>query len=618
MEFVIGCNYWASNAGTEMWKEWDERIVRDDLKVLSDNGMRYLRVFPNWRDFQPIIPICTGGNFVKEYRLEGDVIPHNEYYLDETMIQRFSSFCDICEEYNIKIIVGLITGWMSGRMFVPAALFNKNLYSDSVAIMFEQRFIKGMVKLFSDKKAICAWDIGNECNALDYVKDEWTAISWTAAMSNAIRANDHSRPVISSVHQLAAQRGGYAWTIDGEAESCDILVSHPYPLWSKYGYKDYTASFRTMIHGVCESKYYSDLSNKPCLMEEIGTMGPMICTDETAADFMRVNTFSAWANSLSGIMWWCANEQTNLNTDPYTDNMCETELGMIDSKRNPKPVLKETKRIAKILSEFNFKLPKADTDAVCILTKTQDHWATAYMTYGLALQAGLSIKFTRSTDKLPQCDTYMMPSVCGNNIMPKEKYTELKERVADGATLYISNNNGVFTGFKELCGLEIIDSGKFNDNLKVQYNSGEITFERNVRYNMRSVGAEVIAYDSMGIPAITVNSYGKGKVYYVNFPLESMLIDKNEVFDKDYYKVYEGIFKDKIDAHVVGIDNKDIGMTYHADNNGNTYCVAINYSSKEHRLELKLKDGYSIDVMYGDMNIIKPFETSVFKLNINK
>lgn len=26
----------------------------------------------------------------------------------------------------------------------------------------------------------------------------------------------------------------------------------------------------------------------------------------------------------------------------------------------------------------------------------------------------------------------------------------------------------------------------------------------------------------------------------------------------------------------------------------------------------------SIDVMYGDMNIIKPFETSVFKLNINK
>ena len=45
-------------------------------------------------------------------------------------------------------------------------------------------------------------------------------------------------------------------------------------------------------------------------------------------------------------------------------------------------------------------------------------------------------------------DTYIMPSVCGNSIIPKEKYDELKKRVADGATLYISNNNGVFTGFK--------------------------------------------------------------------------------------------------------------------------------------------------------------------------
>jgi len=56
-------------------------------------------------------------------------------------------------------------------------------------------------------------------------------------------------------------------------------------------------------------------------------------------------------------------------------------------------------------------------------------------------------------------------------------------------------------------------------------------------------------------------------------------------------------------------------MTYHTDNNGNIYCVAINYSSKEHRLELKLKDGYSIEVIYGNANVIKPFETSVFKLN---
>ncbi|MBQ7934809.1 MAG: hypothetical protein IJ333_00445, partial [Clostridia bacterium] len=57
-EFLIGCNYWASNAGTEMWRQWEPETVREDLKVLSENGVEYMRVFPNWLDFQPMTPIC--------------------------------------------------------------------------------------------------------------------------------------------------------------------------------------------------------------------------------------------------------------------------------------------------------------------------------------------------------------------------------------------------------------------------------------------------------------------------------------------------------------------------------------------------------------------------------
>ena len=38
-EFLIGCNYWASNAGTEMWRQWEPETVREDLKVLSENGV---------------------------------------------------------------------------------------------------------------------------------------------------------------------------------------------------------------------------------------------------------------------------------------------------------------------------------------------------------------------------------------------------------------------------------------------------------------------------------------------------------------------------------------------------------------------------------------------------
>ena len=89
MSFLIGCNYWASNAGTRMWVDWDEETIINDLKTLSGHGVRVMRVFPNWKHFQPVEPVLTGGGGIYEYRLEGDRIPENPYWLDEVMLVNY-------------------------------------------------------------------------------------------------------------------------------------------------------------------------------------------------------------------------------------------------------------------------------------------------------------------------------------------------------------------------------------------------------------------------------------------------------------------------------------------------------------------------------------------------
>ena len=122
MDFILGCNYWASNAGIEMWKNFDTEVIEKDLKALSENGISYLRVFPLWRDFQPITPLFGGQGHIQDYAQNGKV-PENKYYLDSEMMKRFEIFLDICDRHGIKVIVGLITGWMSGRLYVPRLLF---------------------------------------------------------------------------------------------------------------------------------------------------------------------------------------------------------------------------------------------------------------------------------------------------------------------------------------------------------------------------------------------------------------------------------------------------------------------------------------------------------------
>ena len=57
----IGCNYWASHAGTSMWSQWDEKVVREDFRLLAETGCNMVRVFPNWKDFRPIEILYVAG-----------------------------------------------------------------------------------------------------------------------------------------------------------------------------------------------------------------------------------------------------------------------------------------------------------------------------------------------------------------------------------------------------------------------------------------------------------------------------------------------------------------------------------------------------------------------------
>lgn len=610
-EFLIGCNYWASNAGTEMWRNFDESVIRNDLKILTENGIEYMRVFPNWRDFQPIIPVYTPS--FSEYILDGDVAPTNQYYLDEQMLAKFGLFCDICEEYEIKLIVGLLTGWMSGRLFLPQVLYGKNPYTDPEALMLEGYFIKGFINALKDKVAIYAWDLGNECNCLSSCENRFAAASWTAFISNAIKAQDNIRPLFSGMHSITADSRLNAWTIQDQAEYCDMLTTHPYPYFVNHVFRDDYISLRTTMHASCETKYYSDLGGKPCLMEEIGTLGPMLCDDETAGKFARLNFFSGWANNSKGMMWWCANDQTELKTIPYTRCMCETELGLITSERKPKPVLKEFKKFSDFIKELDFTLPKANEDAVCIVSQNQDQWGVAYMSHILAKQSGMNLRYAYIRDEIPKSDVYMLPSVNSDRALPFEQFEVIRNRVKDGATLYVSVNECFIREFEQLFGCTIRMTTRRNDSNSITLNGKKIPFMRNAAYHITPTRAEVLACDEQDNPAITKTEYGKGTVYFVNFPLEQMLLNEDSAFNKNRHEIYSKIFKDVISTHAINCDNPNLAVTLHNDDKY-LYCIIINHTDTVEKLQLTVNDSYHLnEVIYGKYETVDGYDASVLK-----
>ncbi len=608
MDFMLGCNYWASHAGIEMWADWDEKVVEDDFKRLSEYGMEYLRVFPNWRDFQPVCAYYGIKNKFREYRHTNGSLFDNPYYLDKVMLDRFETMCSLAEKYNLKLIVGLITGWMSGRMFTPPVLEGVNLITSPVALELEIKFIKGFVSRFYTQKAIYAWDLGNECNCLSEVTSRQEAAVWTALVSNTIRATDKiGKPVISGMHGNRIEND---WTIADQAEYTDVLTTHPYPLFVEHCAKDNMLSYRTLLHATAESAFVRDVGKKPCLVEELGTLGPCTCDDETAASFLKTNLYSNWANGMMGVMWWCANEQVELETPPYTWIMMERELGLFDKDKKPKPTLEEYKAFSEFLAQFGDKLNPPESDATCILTQGQDHWGIAYASYLLAKETGVNISFASFDAEIPDSNIYLLPSMVNN--LSKEKLDDIMKRVSRGATLYMSNSLAYTAELEKLTGVHIKNSSGHKISSTFELRGERISYKTNKDFEIESESA--IAINEEGVPVFTKYKYGVGTVYYLNFPLEEMILSLDD-FDKgSYYKVYEEVFSEHINSRIATKTNKYVGLTLHKRDNG-YYAVLVNYSDKPQKTGFTLIDSYKLEKIYkGDPEKLEPNGVAVISV----
>ena len=591
-----------------MWKNWDEEQVERDMQDLPEYGVKYLRVFPNWKDFQPVMPVYGGEGRIKEYMLEGCREPENPWYLDEVMLDRFGKFCTVAEKYGMKLIVGLITGWMSGRLFIPSALNGKNLCTDPVALKFELLMVRGIVSRFCERDVIYAWNLGNECNCMSKVNTREEAMVWTAAVSNAIRAADPDRPVISGMHSLSVDRD--AWRITDQADWNDILTTHPYAYFVPYCRNDPIDSIRTLMHGTCETMLYASVGKKPCLVEELGTLGPNICNDDISGSFMRLNLISNWANGSAGLLWWCAHEQLNLETPPYNWFMLERELGMLDINRRPKPILKEMKKFSDWLGTVDFELEAPVKDALILLTKEQDCWETAFMSFILGKQAGVTLDFLAPNLDIPDSAVYFMPSVHSGCPLYARYYNQLLDKVYNGAVLYVSNGDAFFNKREEVFGASVISSEDTYDSGTFTFNGSVIPYERYCKVGIEPTTAQVLANDGNGKPIFTVNNFGKGKIYYLNFPLEDMLSRQNHAFDGGAYKIYEYVLKELLEKKTVRKLNSKVGVT----ENGSIATV-INYSNEPVKTGLYLQNGKRIGHIFrGNPDYLEPCDGAVFEI----
>ena len=600
--FVVGANYWASHAGTAMWRDWQPDVVEDDLRRLSEAGLQLLRVFPLWSDFQPIHLLRTGQGNPVEVRFGEEPLPDDDWGqagISAEMMQRFRVFLDLAHKYGLRFNIGLLTGWMSGRLHVPPALEGHDVLTDPWAIRWEVRFVREFVREFKDHPAIAAWDLGNECNCMGRATQD-EAFIWSSQIVNAIRAEDPDHPVISGMHGLSPEG---VWSVFDQAELTDILTTHPYPVFTPHCNQDPVNTIRTILHSTAESRYYADLGGKPCLCQEIGTLGPVIASEKIAADFIRSCLFSLWANDCHGLVWWCAHEQTELSHPPYDWHAVERELGLLRVDKSPKPVMEVIGSFRKMLDSLQLApLPPARKEAVCVLTQGQDHWGVAYSTYVLAKQAGFDLQFQYANQPLRDAELYLLPCLTGHAMISRRRMRELMAKVEAGATLYLSLDSGLPSDFEAITGLEPQTREKRTDfgpiTLRAAGGMPQIPSGGEFKVRLRATRAEVLGSEEDTNPAFTVASYGRGEVFFLGVPLEMMATRTPGIFhhadNSPLWRVYRYFAQEALQSRVCKKQHPLLGVTEHLMDNGQVLVIAVNYSPEPVHDTFKLADGWCL------------------------
>lgn len=92
----LGVNFWSRTGGPLMWRNYDAQVIRDELRLLREQGLTMTRSFCYWPDFMPA--------------------PDR---IDEQMAARFADFLDRHTEAGLTTVPTFLVGHTPGWSATP-------------------------------------------------------------------------------------------------------------------------------------------------------------------------------------------------------------------------------------------------------------------------------------------------------------------------------------------------------------------------------------------------------------------------------------------------------------------------------------------------------------------
>lgn len=503
----VGVNYWPASCGVEMWRRWPQEEIQHDLDVVVALGLNSVRFFLRWQDFEP-----EPGAY------------------DGVALARLEEFLSWCRARGLYAQPSLFVGWMSGGTFWPRWKGARNAFAEPYMVeraLSYARRIAEVVAPYDD--CLLGIDQGNELCCLSDSREAPpdAVIAWCRRVNEAIRDAYPNCVIISGneQNQIVSDTG---WRL-GDQPGTDLYSMHAYPVpaW-------HSVPFDGMTDPLCQSllPLYTKIARAfgPVMVQEFGTIATFGHRQQDT--YLRAMLPAAWEAGANGFLWWCLRD-IHARVHPYVKNNFESTLGLVDAEDHVKPGLAYYVEFARSLSER--PTPERRGDVGLYMPKHYyprdnpenpgndprqlSRWLV--MANYLLQRLGHRVEIVRGDQPIAtQARTIVVPG----GLLGADEADALDAWVGGGGHLVWHGPDPVNWGwaYVRLLGARPVDYRAARP-VKVAL-AGDVwevgTYPRSARIELEPDGAEVLARDDTGLPAVLRHPVGRGRVTYATAVVE--------------------------------------------------------------------------------------------------
>jgi endo-1,4-beta-mannosidase len=261
--FLLGVNYWPRRKAMYWWRQFDAGEVREDFALVRALGLRAVRLFLLWEDFQP-----------QPDRVAADCL------------RELATVADLAADAGLGLMPTLFCGHMSGPNWAPPWLLAgdpappgarplvsggrvvdrelRNIYVDPLALAAEELLVRAVAGALAGHPGVWAWSLGNEPDLFCRPPTPAAGRAWTARLAALIHELDPGRPVTIGLHS-ASLESDVGLRVDELAEVTDLSVMHGYSIYARWARHPLDSDVVPFACALAAA-----LARRPVLFEEYG------------------------------------------------------------------------------------------------------------------------------------------------------------------------------------------------------------------------------------------------------------------------------------------------------------------------------------------------------------